>query len=120
MSLVAAKVGTTTRTVRKWCEAFEDNGDVEDAYRCGRPRLLSDNDEERLIAASVANPFETPRQLKHELDLHCSVQTARRVLDSAGLFARIARVTPPLSADHRRKRVSFAEGYDRMENCIIQ
>ncbi len=113
---VAAKLQTTPKAVRKWAEAFEDDGEVEDAYRCGRPNVLDDEVRDAIIEAAVKRPKKsTPRQLKALLDLTCSKKTVRRALDDAGLFGRIARITPPLTDVHRRKRVSFAEGYSKMD-----
>ncbi len=115
-TVVAAKLQTTPKAVRKWSEAFDENGDVEDAYRCGRPPVLSEETKDALLDAAVARPkHSTPRKLKSLLNLHCSAKTVRRALDEAGLFGRIARITPPLTQKHRQERVSFASGYAKMD-----
>lgn len=101
--------------MRKWSEAFEDNGDVEDDYRSGRPRKLNSAEREAIIEHAEGAPkASTPRQIKHALNLSVSAKTIRRELDDAGLFGRIARQVPPLTDAHRKKRVSFAEGYSNM------
>ncbi len=57
--------------------------------------------------------------MKNTLNLDCSVQTVRRALDDVGLFARIPRVTPPLTDVHIRKRTSFATGYAHFDLSTV-
>jgi transposase len=115
-AIVAAKVGCSPKAVRRWSERIEEDGDVEDSQRKGRPRVLSEDTMEALVEAAVAAPkASTPRQLKHKFDLHCSPKTIRRVLDEAGIFGRIAREIPPLTDRVIQLRLSFAEGYKNMD-----
>jgi transposase len=112
----APLIGTTIKSVRKWNEAFDDNGDVEDDYREGRPQKLHIVTQDAIIAAAVDAPkSSTPRQLKHLFNLSCSAKTVRRCLDDAGLFGRIAKKLPLLTDAAIHKRTSFAEGYSRMD-----
>jgi len=108
----APLIACSPKAVRRWSEAFEDDGEVEDAFRAGRPRLLNENEREAVVSAAIDNPkASTPRQLKHLLNLSCSAKTVRRELDEAGLFGRIARVIPPMKPGTIQKRIAFAEGY---------
>lgn len=114
--VISAKLQTTPRAVRKWSDAFRENGDVEDAYRSGRPRLLDEDQMDAVLDAATAQPkSSTPRALKALLDLSCSAKTVRRALDECGLFGRIAREVPPLNATHVKKRIAFAEGYSELD-----
>ena len=108
----APLVQTTPRTVRKWREVYEDTGDVEEAARKGRPRVLDAETKDGILHRAIDEPkASTPRQLKHALDLACSPRTIRRVLDVCGLFGRIARVIPPMKETTLKARLSFARGY---------
>lgn len=110
--IIAAKVNCSVKSVRRWSEAFEDNGEVLDAYKCGRNTILDEEDKENIVQHAIDSPKKsTPKQIKRDLDLHCSPRTIRRVLDDAGLFGRIARVIPPASKSTIQKRLSFANGY---------
>ena len=92
------------------------DGEVEDAYRSGRPKLLSESKIDALVSAALDNPKEsTPRQLKHQFDLAVSAKTVRRELDNAGLFGRIARMIPPMKDSTLAKRLAFAEGYSSFD-----
>ena len=89
----APLIGTSARCVKRWRDRYEDDGEVEESYRCGRPKLLDENKMDALISEAIDAPkASTPRQLKHLFDLSCSSKTVRRVLDDAGLYGRIARV----------------------------
>jgi transposase len=103
---------TTTKSVRKWSEAFEDNGDVEDDCREGRPKALDADQCEEIVLHAVKKPkLSTPKAVKRTLNLDVSAKTIRRVMDEAGLFGRIARVIPPMTEATLKKRLSFANGY---------
>jgi transposase len=114
---VGSAIGCTTRAVRKWCEAFEENGDVDDDYRSGRKRILNERKLEKIEEKATNDPkHSTPKEIKSSLHLQCSAKTIRRVLnDELGLFGRIARVSPPLHAQHIQMRVSFANGYSKLD-----
>jgi transposase len=111
LPVVAAKLDTTTKTVQKWVEAHEDNGDVEDAYRPGRKPTLSSDQMAAIVDFAIKTPKTTPRVIKAMLRLRISCRTVRRVLDEAGLFARVSRISPPLTDAHLRMRLSFGNGY---------
>jgi hypothetical protein len=82
-----------------------------DAPRSGRPRLTFELEDIALVASSVIEPFDTPRRLKQKLGLDVSPDTIDRRLVEAGLPGRVAVHAYPFTAEHRRKRLSFAEGY---------
>jgi transposase len=116
----APLIHCSPKAVRTWSRAFDENGDVDDAYRSGRPKVLDENKIDAVVSAAIDAPkASTPRQLKHLFDLSCSAKTIRRVLDDAGLFGRIARVIPPLDDRIIKLRVSFAEGYKDMDWTLV-
>ena len=110
--VVALKLDTTQRTVRRWKRKFEEQQTLDDEQRSGRPMEL---DEETMVNISVTarvEKFITPRMIKAMLQLDdVSARTIRRVLDAAGLHGRISRISPPLTDVHQRKRLAFANGY---------
>jgi transposase len=109
---VAPIIGASTRGVKRWRDRFEEDGDVEDDYREGRPKKLKESQLDAVLNHATGQPkASTPRQIKHSLNLSCSPKTIRRALDGMGLFGRIARTIPPLTPELAQKRISFAEGY---------
>jgi transposase len=115
-SVIAAKLNCSPKAVRKWKEIYEDEGELEDAYKSGRKRLLTEEQMDVILEHATANPkSSTPREIKATYDFGCSAKTIRRALDDMGLFGRIAREVPPLNATHIKKRISFAEGYSEMD-----
>lgn len=114
--VVAAKVGCSEKAVKRWIEAFEDNGDVEDAYRCGRPPLLDEDMRDVILERAVEHPLKsTPRTVRRLLALDVSPKTIRRSLDDMGLFGRVGRKIPMLKPTTIQKRKSFVEGYSAFD-----
>lgn len=113
--VIAKKLQTTVATVSRVIDHYDENKNIEDRERTGRPPLLAEEDKERIALHALVEPLSsTPKQIRRSLGLDSvSPRTIRRVLDSAGIFGRIARITPPLKDVHLQKRLSFAEGYGK-------
>jgi transposase len=111
--LIAKKMRTSAASVRRWIGRYEEKKEVSDEQRSGRPRATSEEQDTNMCLASRVDPFASPRTIKHQLDLDVSEDTIARRLDEAGLHARVARQQFQLSGDHKRQRLSFAEGYSR-------
>ena len=109
---VAAKLGTTAPTVRKWAKRARDTGDVSDSPRSGRPRKTSAGQDAAIVAASQRNHFASTAAIRNELQLNVSVDTVSRRFDEAGLPSRIAANKRHYTTEERRKRLSFARGYE--------
>ena len=107
----AEHLGTTRQTVAHWQHTFEEERDIKDALRSGRPRETTELEDIALVASSVIEPFDTPKRLKLKLGLDVSVDTIDRRLVESGLPGRVAAHAYPFTEEHRRKRLSFAEGY---------
>ena len=111
-AVVAAKLQTTPPTVLRVMRKLDMTGDTQDAARSGRPKKLKAGPVAAIKHHATSAPHEsTPKQLRRLLDLDCSARTIRRTLDDLSLFGRVARYTPPLNEVHRRKRLSFCDGY---------
>ena len=110
---VAQQVHCDIRTVRHWLAHYEQRQDVENEPRSGRPRCTDEATDTALAFVSRVEPFATPRQLKRKLQLDVSVDTIDRRLIEAGLPGRVARHVFQLTDEHKRKRLSFAHGYER-------
>src|SRR6202040_1224047 len=54
----------------------------------------------------------TPRQILKELDLNVSDRTVDRRLQEAGLFGRVALKKRAFDEAEKKRRLSFAEGYE--------
>ena len=110
-SVIAQKLQTTPKTIKRWQSVAEDDDDLEDDYRSGRSYVLSKEEMETIVDYAIMKSKTTPREIKAALNLDCSPRTIRRVLDEGGLFGRITREAPPLKEEHMKKRVAYAEGY---------
>ena len=63
------------------------------------------------MAEAKESKFTTPRRIRRKLGLDVSSRTIDRRLIEVGLFGRVARHKKKFSAEEKRKRLSFAEGY---------
>lgn len=109
---IGQQLAVSQPTVRHWIAHHDQTGEVKDEPRSGRPRCTDEAMDTAIVgAAYVENNFCTPRGLKRKYQLEPSVRTIDRRLQEANLFGRVARHTKMLSAEERRKRLSFAEGY---------
>jgi transposase len=107
----AERLGCTRQTVAHWQHTFEETREVADVPRSGRPHLTTYLEDTAIVAASVVEPFTTPRGLKRKVELDVSPRTIDRRLIEAGLPGRVAKHMYEFTEEHIRQRLSFAEGY---------
>jgi len=69
----------------------------------------------RLRDASIAHPFKTPKVLKRELGLRCSLATIKRRLRDVHLNGRRSATKTFLTPEAKEKRVQFAQLNRRLE-----
>lgn len=109
---VAGRMNLSTRTVQKWWTSFINEGKCNRHSGSGRPRKSSVSQDASLVLKVKRNRFKSMsvvgREWINENDLKCSLETARRRVVSAGYHARRAVVTIPLTAIHKRNRLSWA------------
>lgn len=77
--------------------------------------MTSEAEDTNIIVDSRVRPFASPRSIRRRLDLSVSTDTIDRRLRESGLYGRVAQRKPGLTEDTRRKRVSFAKGYEKMD-----
>ncbi len=106
-SYIAARIPCDLRTVRYWL-AHED---TLDSPRSGRKRKTTAEQDEHIEQEARDTKFTTPRRIKRKLGLGVSSRTIDRRLIEHGLFGRVARHKKKFTAEEKRKRLAFAEGY---------
>ena len=74
----ARVIGCDYRTVQLWWRRYNDAVGMEDAPRAGRPRVLSAEDDRRIIEYATVNRFCTVGEIKVVLDLTCDKATIYR------------------------------------------
>jgi transposase len=113
--VIAHKLATSEKTVKKWVARFEEDATMEDVQRSGRPWKTREDDRINIVVTAYLEKFVTPKRIKALLDLrNISARSIRRILDAAGLFgriSRISRISPPLTDAHLMRRRGWAEGY---------
>ncbi|KAH7947704.1 hypothetical protein HPB52_015220 [Rhipicephalus sanguineus] len=89
-----------------------EDGRLKDAARPGRSRCTLEESDRLIVAAAVADPFQSAQQIKTALDLQVGVETIRRRLREAGLHGFIAAQKPHLTERQRRQRLEFARAHE--------
>ena len=108
----AKMLAVSEPTVRHWNGHYEEQKDVKDDPRSGRPRETDEATDINIAVMARVEPHQsTPKQVKHKLDLDVSARTVRRRLDEAGLFGRVEREEHILDENDLRRRLAFANGY---------
>ncbi|KAG0421743.1 hypothetical protein HPB47_002403 [Ixodes persulcatus] len=99
--------------VNRIIQAYRDEGGrLQDAARPGRYRCTSEEVDQLIVAAVVADPFQSAQELRDALDLDVSLATIRRRLREAGLHGCVAAQKPYLTDRQRRQRLDFARAHE--------
>ena len=107
VAAIATRIPCHESTVRHWLV----HEDTQDSPRSGRKRKTTAEQDEAIVEEAKEAKFTTPRRIRRKLGLHVSVDTIDRRLIQAGLPGRIARHVFQLTQEHKRQRLSFANGY---------
>ena len=77
--------------------------------------LRTPQEMKRLRDASIAHPFKTPKVLKRELGIRCSLATIKRRLRDVHLNGRRSATKTFLTPEAKQKRVQFAQLNRRLD-----
>lgn len=112
---IALRERVPRSTVSRICQRVADTGSYEDMLRSGRPRILSERHERKIVRMITSNECQTAVDVQSNLrkyeNINVSIDTIRRILQRNGLVARVRRKKPLLLQRHRRQRKRFAEKY---------
>ena len=110
---IAEELQCSKSTAQRTCQRYLETGTTADKAKSGRPKLLSPRESRFIERKSLADRFMTAPAIAAEFQEYSqkdvSVTTVRRCLRECGLFGRVARRKPLLSAKNRRKRFLFAK-----------
>lgn len=84
-------------------------GHVTTRPRSGRPRVISQQESDNLVAAVTQAPRTTAVSLTRDLGLRCHPVTTRRRLREAGLNCHVPAVKEVLSEQNKAARLRFAQ-----------
>jgi len=84
---IAAAIPCSGKIVRRWIERFIESGDhaLHDYRRNNRgPRKTRAQEDERIVAAVVEQPFDTVQEALNAANVQISERTAQRRLNEVG------------------------------------
>jgi len=111
---IAKKLGITRKTVAKILKRESDTGSPQPVIKGLKVQtkfakgLATPQQINTLKELCIESPFKTPRILREDLKLECSLTTIKRRLKDLGLHGRRAAVKPMLSERSRLRRLEFA------------
>lgn len=108
---IARARGVTVKTVKRWIQRWDGEGTLATRPRSGRPRVLSPEDDQRLIQAVMERPHTSAVDHTQELQFPCNPETTRRHINEAGLKCSVTAQKEKLTQANREMRLAFAERY---------
>ena len=110
---IAEQVGCSKTAVKKTQDKYRAANSITDMARSGHPRVTTERTDRHIAILSKSDRFKPATAIRDELEVVCgvnvSVSTVKRVLDKAGLPARVPRRKPALSSRNRKKCLDFAK-----------
>ena len=103
---IAEQVGCSKTAVKKTQDKYRATNSITDMARSGRPQVTTERTDRHIAILSKSNRFKLATAIRDKLEVVCgvnvSVSTVKRVLDKAGLRARVSRRKPALSSRNRK------------------
>lgn len=108
---IVEQTGHNKDAVYRVLRNFQQRGTVETPKALGRPKLLNERDSRALIKYIKQNRRATLGEIANTMPVKVSESTLRKALHENGIYSRIAKKKPYLSAVHTKKRLAFAKKY---------
>ncbi|KAH8009522.1 hypothetical protein HPB51_018168 [Rhipicephalus microplus] len=105
---ICRRTNRSQTAVNRIIQAFRDDRRFTDVEGSGRPRATTEEEDRLIMAAIVADPFQSAENIREALSLKVSSETVRRRPSELGLQSFIAAPKPCLSNSHLQKRLMFA------------
>lgn len=101
--------------VSHWINVYASTGDVRDARRIGRPRVVDEEVREQIIEYAAANVHASLRDIAHHFTTEARIPVShmhvKRILNADQLFQRLERVIPTITQASQHERLRFATDY---------
>ncbi|GFX15507.1 HTH_Tnp_Tc3_2 domain-containing protein [Trichonephila clavipes] len=116
---VSEELGIAQSVISRLCQRFQDDGNVSRCYSTGRLRVTTPNEDGYIYLAVTAKrnrrsaASDLSRQHSSATGTAVSRQTVYRRLGPIGLYARRPVRCVPLTATHRRLRLTWSRA------CIV-
>lgn len=108
---ISRKLNISRTTVFRWIKRFNEEENLQNQPRKGRPRCTTREQDEQIVAKVISQPITTAAKVNQELGLQISNVTVRRRLHNQGIHHRRPAIKPSLSQNHQEQRVAFALQY---------
>ena len=114
---VAHALNVTQSVISRLWNRYQTTGTVSRRHAGGRTRITNQREDRFLVMQAHRHPFWNATQLRNDLrhatGTQISTETVRRRLHDAGLSSRAPAVRVPLTGQHRRARLAWAQQHAR-------
>lgn len=108
---VARDLGIARDTVYLWTRRWEEEGNLNDRRKTGRPRKTTAEQDGLIREAAQTNPFTTAVTITQNLNIPISSRTTFWQLNGQGIRHRTPAIKEALTDRHREGRLQFAREY---------
>lgn len=106
---IANIVNRPQSTVNSVIQRYKRRGNVANAERKGRPKILTDRDKRKIIKEAKSDRTmsldELTDKFQESLNISISRNTIRSALHELGHYGRVAKKKPLVSEKNRKKRL---------------
>jgi len=108
-AVIASQLGRSKSAINKLIKMYKETGAVDVKPRSGRPKKLTDEDEENIITKVKKSRKFTAREIADYLNLQVSTATIKRALNRKGYYGRVAAKKPFITAENARRRLEWCK-----------
>jgi len=106
---ISIKMRRSPTTIRRFLAKYKKTKKIKNLRRSGRLQALNNTEKEALIQKTIVARHKPLREIIENLELKCSMSTARNVLHDAGIQSYIAAKKPFISEKQALARVNWCE-----------
>ena len=108
-AVIGSQLGRSKSAVNKLVKMYKETGTVDVKPRSGRPKKLTDQDEDNIIKKIKKNRQTTAQEIADYLNLQVSISTIKRALHRKGYYGRVAAKKPFITAENAMKRLEWCK-----------
>lgn len=112
---VGERFNVSHSVISRLLARFQQTNSVKQRQKSGRPRKTTVRQDRQIVLLAKRNRMSSAVSLNRDVrtatGVRMSVQTVRNRLHASGLHARKPAVRPPLTADHRNRRLQFGRDH---------
>jgi hypothetical protein len=100
-------MGRDPTTIHRFITKYKETGKIENLPQSGWPPVLNKEEKNALVTEASKQCCTPLHEIINNLNLNCSLTTAKKILYDAGIHSQIAAKKPFISEINAKKRISW-------------